>query len=259
MSTTTPYLSLVIPAYNEEQRITATLEAVYAYLTRQPFTWELLVVIDGARDDTIGKVRAFGAGKEQIRWIERAENRGKGYTVREGMLAARGQVRLFSDADNSTDITHFDLMQPLLRAGYDVTICSRDPKDAPGAAQVAPQPFMKRVLGNLGNLFIQLMVVPGIWDTQCGFKAFSARAAERIFGVAQVDGWAFDIEALALARRLGYRTAVVPANWVDQPDTHVKSGDYLKVLVDTLRVRWKLWTNVYGLRRAHQPQRPNAS
>lgn len=252
-----PYLTLIIPAYNEGRRITETLLSVHEYLTRQPFTWEILIVIDGAQDDTLAKVEAFAAGKPNIRWIYREENRGKGYTVRQGMLAATGQIRLFSDADNSTDMAHFDQMRPFFQRDYDVVICSRDPKDASGAAQTVPQPLLKRFLGNSGNLFIQLMAVPGIWDTQCGFKAFTAAAAERIFSVARVDGWAFDIEALALARRFGYRTAVIPARWIDHAETHVRLGDYLKVLLDTVRVRWNLLVGLYSRAdeksQAHQP------
>lgn len=240
-----PYLSVIIPAYNEEKRILTTLEAAYAYLTRQPYSWELLVVLDGPRDDTLGVVRRFAAGKAHIRWIDRAQNRGKGYTVREGMLAAQGAVRLFTDADNSTDISHFEQMQPLLAAGHNVVIASRDGKDATGAQQAVPQSSFKRFLGNLANLFIQLIAVPGIWDTQCGFKAFDAAAAERIFGVATVDGWAFDIEALALARRYRLRVGIIPAYWVNTDGSHVESLDYVRTLIETLKIRWNLLTGTY--------------
>lgn len=246
MNATTPYLSLIIPAYTEERRITSTLESVYGYLARQSFSWEILVVLDGPEDDTLGMVEAFAEGKQGIRWIDRKRNRGKGYTVREGMLAARGKIRLFSDADNSTDMRHFDQMRPLFEQGHDVVICSRDPKDAQGASQAVPQPFLKRLLGNLGNLFIQVVAVPGIWDTQCGFKAFTAAAAESIFGVARIDGWGFDIEALALARRFGYEIGIIPAHWIDDADTHVRLWTYATTLLETLQVRWNLITGVYN-------------
>lgn len=245
MDQETPYLSVIIPAYNEEQRIAATLAAIYTYLKTQPYSWEMLVANDGSHDATMEVVRRFAADKPQVRWNDRRDNHGKGYTVREGMLLANGRIRLFTDADNSTDMRHFDQMIPLFERGSDVVICSRDPKDAPGAAQAVPQPFVKRLLGNLGNLFIQFMAVPGIWDTQCGFKAFTAEAACSIFQAARVDGWAFDIEALALARRFGYKTAVIPANWVDDSDTHVTFRNYLEVLADTVRIRWHLWQGAY--------------
>ncbi len=247
-----PFLSVIIPAYTEEHRIGKTLEVIHRYLTRQPFRWEILVVLDGPEDRTLEKVEAFAEeadGNECIRWIDREENRGKGYTVRQGMLAAEGQIRLFTDADNSTDITHFDQMKPLFEQGAGVVICSRDPKDAPGARQEVPQPFLKRLLGNLGNLMIQAIAVRGIWDTQCGFKAFTAEAAEQIFSVARINGWGFDIEALALARRFGHRIEVIPAHWVDDADTHVRMWNYFDTLLETVKVRWNLLTGAYSQRK----------
>ncbi|MCI0398521.1 MAG: glycosyltransferase family 2 protein [Chloroflexi bacterium] len=241
-----PYLSVIIPAYDEEKRIGATLEAIYAYLAGQPFTWEVLVVLDGVKDDTLGVVQAFGAGKEHLRWIDRQENRGKGYTIREGMLAARGDIRLFTDADNSTDMAHFDKMKPLFERGANVVICSRDKKDAADARQAVPQPLLKRLLGDLGNLFIQVVAVPGIWDTQCGFKAFRAAAAEKIFSLSRIERFGFDFETLALARRLGYRIEVVGAYWVDEPNTHVTSRDYVNSFVEAMQVRWNLLRGVYN-------------
>lgn len=241
-----PYLSVIIPAFTEEQRIGNTLEAIAGYLQAQPYSAEILVVLDGPEDCTLDRVKAFAATHPNVRWIDRKENRGKGFTVREGMLAARGQVRLFTDADNSTDISHFDQMKLLFDAGHEVVICSRDRKDAPGARQAVPQPPLKRFLGNAGNLFIQLMAVPGIWDTQCGFKAFSAEAADKIFSAVTIERWGFDIEALALARHFRYKVKVIPAYWVDDADTHVRMRNYLETLVETVRVRWNLLTGAYN-------------
>lgn len=244
----TPYLSVVIPAYNEEKRIHKSLEAVEAYLSKQDYTWEVIVVIDGAKDNTASVVRDFSQGKESIHLIDRKQNRGKGYTVREGMLAAKGQVRLFTDADNSTDISHFDKMKPLFDQGHDVVICSRDSKDAEGATQAVPQPAFKRLLGNMGNIFIQIVAVRGIWDTQCGFKAFTARAADAIFSVSKIDRWGFDIEALALARHNKFKIAIVPAYWVNDAESHVKLSGYIQVLLETVKVRWYLITGAYKKR-----------
>jgi len=240
-----PYLSVIIPAYNEEKRIRTTLEAIYRYLSAQPFAWELLIVLDGPTDDTLGVVQTFAAGKEHIRWIDRRENRGKGYSLRQGMLAARGQIRLFTDADNSTDITHFDDMKPLFEQGNDVVIASRDPKDVSGARQSVPQPALKRFLGNAGNLIIQLLVVPGIWDTRCGFKAFTAPAAEQVFAAARMDGWSIDDEALALARRFHYQIGAIAADWIDAEGTHVTRLDYVKNIWEAVKIRWNLLTAVY--------------
>ncbi len=245
MQLSDPYLSVIIPAYNEERRIVTTLEAIHGYLLQQTYTWEILVVLDGPTDKTLDRVSEFAETREQIRWIDRRENRGKGYTVREGMLAARGTIRLFSDADNSTDVSHFGQMAPLFEAGYEVVICSRDGKDAEGAGQAVPQPAVKRFLGNAGNLFIQFVAVPGIWDTQCGFKAFTAEAAEQIFRVARIDGWGFDIEALALARHFGFRIAVIAAHWIDNAETHVRIWNYLTTLLETVHVRWNLMAGAY--------------
>jgi glycosyltransferase involved in cell wall biosynthesis len=240
-----PYLSVIIPAYNEEKRIRATLDAIYRYLIVQPFTWEMLVVLDGPQDNTIDQVQAFARDKQNIRWIDRRQNRGKGYSLREGMLKACGDIRLFTDADNSTDIAHFDQMKPLIDKGTDVVIASRDRKDVPGARQAVPQPPLKRLLGNLGNLIIQLLVVPGIWDTRCGFKAFSAPAAEQVFSVARMNGWSIDDETLALARRFNYRIGIIPADWIDAAGTHVTRLDYVKNIWEAVKIRWNLLTGVY--------------
>jgi dolichyl-phosphate beta-glucosyltransferase len=246
MNAWNPWLTVIVPAYNEERRIGATLETMHTWLMQQPWSWELLIVLDGVRDRTLEVVqqfaeqRDFPEGQAAIRWIDRAENRGKGYTVREGLLAARGAVRLFADADNSTDISHFGRMAPLFQQGTPVVICSRDSKDVPGAQQAVPQPFLKRLMGNAGNLLIQAVAVPGIWDTQCGFKAFSADAAQRIASVARIDRYGFDIEALALARHFGYPIRIVPAYWIDNADTHVTPSDYLRTFQEAFRVRWNL-------------------
>jgi dolichyl-phosphate beta-glucosyltransferase len=235
-----PYLSVIIPCYNEERRITKTLEVIYTYLGRQNYPWEILIVLDGVTDRTLDKVLEFAAGREHIRWIDRKNNRGKGYSIREGMMAARGSIQLFTDADNSTDISHFDKMRPLFDAAYDVVICSRDSKDAKGAQQAVLQPFYKRMLGNFGNIFIQAVAVPGIWDTQCGFKAFTEQATRKVFPLAQIDRYGFDIEILALARRSDLKIGIVPAFWIDDAETHLKLADYLATFFEVVKVRWKL-------------------
>lgn len=239
------FLSVVIPAYNEEARIGQTLVEIDAYLQQQPYRWEVLVVLDGATDNTLGVVEAFASGKDGIRWIDRKQNYGKGYTVREGMLAATGKYRLFTDADNSTDMSHFDKMRPLLAEGYDVVIASRDSKDAAGAQQAVPQTFFKRLLGNLGNLIVQFLTVPGIWDTQCGFKCFSAESAATIFPKMQIDGWLFDPEALALARMNDYKIGIIGAHWINADGTHVKSSDYIKQIFEAFKIRWNIIRGIY--------------
>lgn len=239
------YLSVIIPAYNEEKRIPSTLDAIFLYLERQAYRWEILVVSGGSTDNTV-KVTAIKQKEvPNLKIIELKENLGKGYVVKRGMLAAQGRIRLFTDADNATDISHFEKMRPLFDKGYEVVICSRDSKDALGARQRVSQPFHKRLLGKMGNIFIQIVAVRGIWDTQCGFKAFRNFAAEAIFSQSRINGFGFDIEVLALARLLGYRVGIVPADWINDPNTKVRLSSYIKVLIETMLVRFNLWRGLY--------------
>ena len=241
------YLSIVIPAYNEAARLPSTLQRIQEYLSRFSLSAEIIVVLDGPTDATLEIARTAARDVPQLKILDRKVNRGKGFTVREGMLAASGQIRLFCDADNSTDIAHFDEMKPLFDQGYDVVIASRNAKDVPEALQVVSQAWYKRAIGRLGNRIVQIAVVPGIWDTQCGFKAFRAEAAERIFAQTTIDGWGFDIEVLALAQRLGYKIGIVSARWLNDDRSHVKLSDYLHVLGDTFTVRRNLLSGKYRL------------
>lgn len=244
-----PYLSVIVPAYKEAGGIQKSLRRFHEYLSGKNFTYEILVVSDGSPDSTIQEVEAISSAIPGLRWIDRKENRGKGYTVREGMLEAKGRIRLFADADNSTDIAHFDKMIPFFEQGKDVVICSREARDAAGARQAVKQPWHKRQLGNLGNLYIQLLVIPGIWDTQCGFKAFTASAAEAIFGAARIDRWGFDVEALGLARKMGFSISIVPAHWINDGTTTVTLGGYIHSLFEVAKVSWWLLTNSYHVKK----------
>lgn len=240
------YLSVVVPAYNEEDRIAKTLDAISSYLSRQLFKSEIIVSDGGSTDKTVEVVRQKMSGITNLSVITR-KNKGKGDGVKDGMQKARGKIRLFTDADNSTDISHFEKMRPFFDQGYEVVICSRDTKDAPGARQAVSQAWHKRLLGNMGNLFIQLVAVRGFWDTQCGFKAFRDFAAEKIFGQQLIPGWGFDIEALALARALGYKIGVIPAYWINDPKSHVGLSAYFQVLRDTVKIRLNFWRERYVL------------
>lgn len=232
------YLSIIIPAYNEEKRIGRTLRAVSDYLKKQTYDYEILVVNDGSRDGTAPLVKNMEPEIPCLRLIDNAINHGKGYVVRQGMREAKGQIRLFTDADNSTSLDHFALMQPLFESGYEVVIGTRDRRDHPEARQTVAQPFIKRLAGDIGNLIIQLLAVRGTWDTQCGFKAFTAAAAERIFGAAVVNRFAFDVEALGIAQRLGYRIGIVPIRWINDPDSRVKASAYLSFLFEVIGI-WR--------------------
>ena len=236
------YLSVIIPAYNEAERLPKTLRRFQEYFSAQPYNYEILVVNDGSRDGTAEAAEKLAGEIKNLRVIGREKNMGKGYTVREGMLAAYGKIRLFADADNATDISHFEKMRLLFDRGFDAVICSRDPKDAPGAKQTVAQIWWKRLLGNMGNLYIQWMAggIRGIWDTQCGFKAFRDYAAEKIFSAAKINRWAFDVEALALAKRFGYKIGIIPANWVNDPRSTVKFTAYFRTLWEVFKIRRSL-------------------
>jgi glycosyltransferase involved in cell wall biosynthesis len=242
-------LSVIVPAYNEAARIERTLERLRSYLAPSALSHEILVVNDGSNDGTPDVVRRWGRGVPQLKVIDRGANRGKGFTVKEGMLKAAGKIRLFTDADNSTDIAHFDLMKPLFDQGCDIAIASRDELDVAGAEQAVSQAWYKRAVGRLGNRIVQLVAVPGIWDTQCGFKAFRAEAAERIFSRTTIERWGLDIEVLALARALQYKVGMIPAHWINDDRSHVRPTDYLAVLADTFRVRWNFIAGKYDLDR----------
>jgi dolichyl-phosphate beta-glucosyltransferase len=238
-------LSVIVPAYNEAKRIGATLRRLNQFLGTRDFSYEILVVLDGPTDNTLEVLNKISREISNLRAIDRSVNRGKGYTVREGMLEAVGKIRLFTDADNSTDIAHLDLINPLFERGLDLVIASRHPKDAPGAQQAMSQAWHKQFVGKVGNLIVRLLAVPGIRDTQCGFKAFRAEAAERIFSRTTIDGWGFDIEVLALARAMKYKTGVIPAHWINDPRSHVRAFDYVRVLGDVATVWFNLRTHKY--------------
>ncbi len=239
------YLSVIIPAYNEAGELPKTLRRVQEYLSQKPFSYEIIVAADGPTDNTIELAKNMAGEIKNLKVLERRQNRGKGYTVREGMLSAQGKVRLFMDADNGTDISHFDKMRPFFDKGYEIVISSRNPRDIPGGQEYS-QPWWRFLLGNMGNIFIQLLAVPGIWDTQNGFKAFRDHAAEKIFNLARVNRWAFDVEVLALAKKLGYQIGIVPAHWRNV-SSQVRFSSYLWSLWEVVKIRWNLSRGKYKL------------
>lgn len=241
----TPYVSIIIPAYSEAKRIGKTLARVREYLDQRQYGYEVLVVVDGARDNTAVIVKEIAQTWPQLWVLDNKENHGKGFVVRQGLLAAKGEYRVFTDADNSTDIGHLEKMLAKFEEGFEVVIGSRDAKDAAGATQAIPQAGFKQLLGNMGNLVIQILVLPGIWDTQAGFKGFSASAAQRIFSKATINRWGFDVEALALAKHFGYKIGIIPIYWKNDAESHVKLSGYIGALVETFKVRWNLWRGKY--------------
>jgi dolichyl-phosphate beta-glucosyltransferase len=231
-----PFLSIIIPAYNEERRLASTLAAMRAYLERFPRSWELLVVDDGSRDRTI-EVAEANFWDARCRVLRNPRNLGKGGTIRHGMLKARGRFRLFADADNSTPIEQADLLIEHMReARAAVAIGSRALPDSDLAVR---QPLYRELMGRTFNLLVQLIApLPGIRDTQCGFKVFTARAAETVFPLQTLDGFGFDVEILVLARRRRLRIVEVPVRWIDNADSRVSPvRDSLRMFRELVTVR----------------------
>jgi glycosyltransferase involved in cell wall biosynthesis len=237
-------LSVIIPAYNEAQRILPTLARVHAYLSAQPLRYEIIVVDDGSRDDTAAVVEA--ARIPHLQLLRQTPNRGKGAAVRMGMLAARGQIRVMSDADCSMPPEQLPkLLAPIIACKAEIAIGSRY---APGAKSDVKQPWYRVWWSRLANRVIQRSLVPGVRDTQCGFKAFTAEAARDLFGRGRIDGWAFDLEILALARRVGFSIAEVGVEWTDDRRSRVNPlKDMWKVIREALTIRRNLRRGVYSL------------
>lgn len=243
---TEPYLSIVIPCYNEERRLPGTLGKVTSYLQARDYCAEIIVVDDGSTDNTASVVEPLAAATPIIHLI-RNEHRGKAFAVRTGMLAAAGQFVLFSDADGATPIEEADKLLPLLAEGYDVAIASREGEQA----KRMDEPWHRHLMGRVFNWIVQLLAVPGIQDTQCGFKAFRREAARHLFGNMQLYGpgatgpvkgamlTGFDVEILFLARKWGYRIAEVPVHWSYGAESKVHPiKDSWRNLRDVLLVRW---------------------
>jgi dolichyl-phosphate beta-glucosyltransferase len=239
-----PYLSIIVPAYNEAERLPKTLLDMDKRLAAAPYSYEIVVVNDGSTDNTAAIVKNMVKMVRNLKLIDLKDNSGKGSAVRQGMLLSTGAIRLFTDADNSTSIDQFEKMMPYFKERFDVVIGSRSMK---GAQLDPPESMAKQVSGKLGNIFIQLLLLPGLPDTQCGFKAFTADAAEKIFKLSRIEGWAFDVEILALAKKMNYRIKEIPVYWVNDTHSHVKAATYLKFLGETITIRWWLWNKKYPI------------
>jgi len=237
------YLSVIIPAYNEEKRLPKTLIEIDKYLKGQDYDYEIIVVSDGSKDKTAEVVRDLENRIANLKLIDNKENHGKGYVVRQGMMEASGDYRLFTDADNSTSIDQVEKILPHFKQGFDITIGSRDIK---GAKLATPQPPLRVFIGNVFNLMVQIITgLWGIWDTQCGFKALSAKAVNDILPKCKVDRWAFDPEILKIGKKLGYKIKEVPITWVNDPESKVKLKGMVKMGFDLLKIRWNLITHKY--------------
>ena len=237
-----PELSLVIPAYNEERRLGPTLQRVLPYLASRNQSFEVLVVDDGSSDGTVALAASF-APRWPVRVLKNGRNRGKGYAVKRGMLEARGRYAVFADADLSTPVEELERFLPHLAAGCDVVIGSRKMQ---GARIHHRQPLHRELMGRVFTFLVRLLVVGGISDITCGFKAFRQAAARGIFCRLRLEDWSFDAELLFLTRRLGLRLQEVPVSWSDAPATKVRLlRDTLSSLRGLLRIRLNAWLGRY--------------
>lgn len=241
MSEAKPYLSVILPAYNEEGRIADTLHTIKEFLDKQDFTSEVLIVDDGSHDLTTEVVKVIDIYHEEMNsraqshLIENLKNVGKGFSIARGMIMARGDVVLFTDADLSTPIDEFAKLQEYFAEGYDVVIGSRGLDES----QVEKKSLKRKILSAVFNGLVGLVTIKGIKDTQCGFKAYSNAAAQDVAMLQQVYGFGFDVEHLYIAQKLGYKIKEVPVEWVHMEGSKVDPvKDSINMFFDLIKIRW---------------------
>jgi dolichyl-phosphate beta-glucosyltransferase len=239
------YLSIIVPAYNEEKNLAKNVLKFNDYLAGQSYDYEIIIVNDGSLDKTKEVAQKLISQIKNLCFLDNKINEGKGATVRQGLMAARGKYRLFTDADNSTSINHIEKAWPYFHKGYDIVIGSRDKKDSPSAKQIRPQPCWKRYWGISGNYLIRLLLIKNIWDTQCGFKILTQTATKDIIPKMTINGFAFDVEMLVLARLLNYKVARIPVHWINSMNSRVKIKDYFFTFKDVIKIKWNLHKGKY--------------
>jgi glycosyltransferase involved in cell wall biosynthesis len=228
--------SIVIPAYNESERIRTTLDKILIHIQKRSWDAEILVVDDGSTDATAQIVQAYAAQHPVLHLLQNPGNRGKGYSVRNGMLHANGEMVLFSDADLSSPIEEADKLFVALAEGSDVAIGSRWIR---AELQTQRQPLHRQLLGRIFNLALRLVLGLHFHDTQCGFKAFTRRASQLIFPLQHIERWGFDPEILFLARKLGFKVKEVPVKWAHREGTRIDPfRDGIRMFFEVLKIRW---------------------
>lgn len=236
-----PFLSVVIPAYNEEHRLLKTLEQVHSFLQSQPYTAEVLVVENGSQDRTFDVAQAFAQRHSLVRVLQEA-GRGKGRAVRRGMLAARGEYRFMCDADLSMPVDEINHFLPPVLQDFDIAIGSRE---APGSIRFN-EPQYRHLGGRAVNTIIRLLALPGLNDTQCGFKCFHAPIAEKLCQLQTLTGWSFDIELLYIARQRGYHIVEVPIHWYFNTESKLNVvQDAVKMVLDIFAIHLNNIKGVY--------------
>lgn len=245
-----PYLSVIIPAYKEKERIGRTLLEIEEYLAKKDFLYEIVVVVDGSPDNTAEVSRNYESQVTNLRVIDNKENHGKGYVVRQGLLEAKGKYRLFMDADGSTAINHLDTFLPEIeKKDIDVVIGSRAIE---GSYIQVHQPRYREIMGDAGNWLIRILL--GLWafpDTQCGFKMISEKAAKEVASRMVVDRFGFDFEFIVLSRKLGFGLTQIPVRWLNEEGSTVSltgPNGFIQVLIDLAKTRWRLCVGKYRLK-----------
>jgi glycosyltransferase involved in cell wall biosynthesis len=245
--------SIVIPAYNESSRLRPTLDTLLRYVHEQQWDVEILVVNDGSKDDTAQVVREYGKIHPEILLLENPGNRGKGFSVRNGMLHARGDICLFTDADLSSPIEEAQKLLAAIDAGADLAIGSRWLK---AELQTERQPLYRQAFGRIFNLVLRVVLGMRFVDTQCGFKAFRREAVQRIFPLQKIERWGFDPEILFLARRAELRVAEVPVVWAHSEGTRLSPvKDGIRMFGEVLRIRWYALTGAYNASAVTAPEK----
>jgi len=243
-----PTYSIVLPAYNESERIASTLDQILSHADQREWSFEVIVVNDGSSDATAQTVETYARKYPALRLLENPGNRGKGYSVRRGMFEARGDVLLFSDADLSSPIAEADQLFAAIEQGADIAIGSRWLN---ADTQIKRQPTHRQLFGRIFNLMLRLGLGLNFKDTQCGFKAFTRNAAQKIFPLQRIERWGFDPELLYLARTFGLTVAEVPVAWSHREGTHLRPlRDGMSMFAEILAIRWNAISGKYTERRA---------
>ncbi len=236
-----PYLSLIIPAHNEETRLPETLRQVFEFAGKQAYSMEVLVVENGSSDKSFQIARGFADQFPQLKLLQISQS-GKGRAVRQGMLAAQGDYRFMCDVDFSMPVSEINRFLPPVLDGYDVAIASRE---AHGASRIG-EPYYRHFVGRIYNGLIRLLALPGLQDTQCGFKCFRGPVAEDLFRRQTRTGWSFDVEILFIARLLGYKVVEIPITWYFNPHSKISVvRDSFKMGIDILTIRLNALRGVY--------------
>lgn len=241
---TNPFLSIIIPVYNEAARLPQALDELISFCGSQDYTAEIIVIENGSRDGTWQIAQDYAARFPNIRALQN-EQRGKGLAVRRGMLEAQGEYRFMCDVDFSMPMTEINRFLPPQLVGVDIAIASRE---FAGSVRYN-EPHYRHLVGRIYNWLIRLLALPGLHDTQCGFKCFRGIVADEIFPRQTVPGWSFDVEVLFIARRCGYQVVELPIPWYFNDQSKVRVlHDAARMAIDLLKIRWNGWRGVYDHR-----------